>query len=351
MFPDDFDGIVAGAPGVDFNSLYSWRASFLPITGAVGSANFISPNTWKTTIHDEILRQCDTIDGVADGIIEDPILCKFDPSTLLCDSGSTNTSTCLTSAQVGIVRTVLSPYRWENGTLIYPGMNPGSELITADGLYSGTPWAFSQNWFRYAVYNDPDWDAATYTLADAQVCADVNAGNIRTWPNTLSNFQSKGGKMVIYHGSQDNQISSFNTPRFYEYLQSGMGYSTSQMDDFLRAFRISGLFHCNGGPGAWVIGQGGGTPGLGLFDRQHNVLAAVVDWFEQGIAPETITGTKFLNDTVSLGVSYTRSHCRWPFRNVYLGGGLDPDEATSWECQQISAEEAAIGTTGQDLTV
>lgn len=346
MFPDDFNGIVAGSPAVDFNNLYSWRASFYPITGAVGSANFISSDTWKTTIHNEVLRQCDSIDGVADGIIEDPILCEFDPSTLLCDTGNTNTSACLSSAQVDIVKEIFSPYEWQNGTLLYPAMNPGSEVITADGLYSGQPWALSVGWFRYAVYNNPDWDPANYSLVDAQVANEVDPGGIRTWPSTLSNFQSKGGKMVMFHGGQDNQISSFDTPRFYEYLRSGMSYSTSQMDDFLRFFRISGMFHCNSGPGAWVVGQGGGSSAQGPFDRDHNVLAAVVDWFEQGVAPDTIIGTKYVNDIASMGVGYTRNHCRWPLRNVYLGGGRNPNDTTSWECQQVSSEEEALGASG-----
>lgn len=354
IFPDDFDGIVAGSPAIDFNNLYSWRASFYPLTGAAGSANFISSDTWKTTIHNEILRQCDTIDGVADGIIEDPILCDFDPSTLLCEAGqegstSTNTSACLSAAQVEIVKKIFSPYEWADGTLLYPGMNPGSELITADGLYSGTTWALSAGWFRYAVYNDPDWDPANYSLADAAFADEANPGDIRTWPGSLAEFQKTGGKMVMFHGGQDNQISSFDTPRFYEHLRAGMGYdSTAQMDGFLRFFRISGMFHCNSGPGAWVVGQGGGASAQGTFDREHNVLAAVVDWFEQGLAPQTITGTKYVSDMASLGVAFARKHCRWPLRNVYLGGGRNPNETASWECQQVSAAEEQVGASGTE---
>lgn len=346
MFPDDFNGIVAGCPAVDFNNLYSWRASFYPITGAIGSDNFIDSDTWETTIHNEVLRQCDTIDGVADGIIEDSSLCHFDPSTLLCQSGVTDNSTCLTSAQVEIVQKVYSPYTWEDGTLLYPAMNPGSEINTAVGLLDGEPWAYSQSWFRYAVYNNPDWDPANYSLKDAAFADRVNPGNIRTWPSSLLPFQSRGGRLVMYHGGQDNQISSFNTPRFYEYLRAGMNYTTDDMDEFIRFFRISGMFHCSSGPGAWVVGQGGGASAQGPFDRQHNVLAAVVDWFEQDLAPETLTGTKYINDTASLGVSFTRDHCRWPFRNTYLGGGLDPNDPASWECQPISAAEEAVGASG-----
>ncbi|KAF3769552.1 hypothetical protein M406DRAFT_58845 [Cryphonectria parasitica EP155] len=321
MFPDDFDGISAGCPAVDFNNLYSWRASFYPTTGANGSANFIPTNVWETTIHDEVLRQCDTIDGVADGIIEDSSLCRFDPDALLCGT-VVNSSACLTSAQVDIVRTIFSPYDWQNGTLLYPAMNPGSEILAAAGLYDGQPWALSEGWFRYAVYNNPSWDPANYSLADAEVADEVNPGNIRTWPDTLSDFQSRGGKLIMYHGGQDNQISSFNSPRYYEYLRAGMNYSTDQMDEFIRFFRISGMFHCETGPGAWVIGQLGGAAAQGPFDREHNVLAALVAWVEQGAAPDTLTGTKYVNDTASAGVDFERAHCRWPLRNTYLGEDL-----------------------------
>ncbi|KAL2280137.1 hypothetical protein FJTKL_12750 [Diaporthe vaccinii] len=332
MFPDDFDGVVAGSPAVDFNNLYSWRARFYPITGPVGSPNFITPAFWKTTIHEEVLRQCDTLDGVADGIIEDPMLCHFDPAPLLC-SDSSNSSACLSPSQVDIVRKIFEPYSWENGTLLFPRMNPGGEIMSADGLYNGQPWALSQNWFRYAVYNDPKWDPASYTLGDAEFAQNVNPGTIRTWPSSLSTFQGRGGKVVMFHGLQDNQITSFNSPRFYDHLAEGMSYTPEQMDDFIRFFRISGMFHCNSGPGAWVVGQQGGSAAQGSFDRESNVLAAVVDWVEQGIAPETMTGTKFVNDSAALGVDFQRRHCRWPLRNTYLGG--DSKDLESWECQKV----------------
>ncbi|KKY31316.1 putative feruloyl esterase b [Diaporthe ampelina] len=231
IFPDDFDGVVAGP---------------------VGSSNFITPAFWKTTIHEEVLRQCDMLDGASDGIIEDPILCDFDPAPLVCGASS-NSSACLSSAQVEIVRQVFEPYLWGNGTLLFPRMNPGGEIMSADGLYNGQPWALSQNWFRYAIYNNPDWDPAAYTLADAESAENLNPGNIRTWPSSLSEFQDRGGKIVMFHGLQDNQITSLNSPRFYDHLAEGMSYTPEQMDDFLRFFRISGMFHCNSGPGAWVV--------------------------------------------------------------------------------------------------
>lgn len=142
MFPSDFDGIVAGSPALDFNNLQSWRASFFPITGPANSSGFISEATWSTLIHGEVLNQCDGLDGVFDGIIEDPDLCNFRPEALLCKK---NTSTnCLTAAQVEIVRQIFSPLYGENGTLIYPAMQPGSEILASQNLYAGKPFSYSK---------------------------------------------------------------------------------------------------------------------------------------------------------------------------------------------------------------
>ncbi|KAK9417782.1 putative DNA polymerase V [Seiridium unicorne] len=333
MFPEDFDGIVAGAPAVDFNNLYSWRASFFPLTGASSDYNFISAYTWNTTIHDEVLRQCDDIDGVKDGIIEDPLLCHFEPQALLCQANST--TNCLNPTQVDIVEKVYSDYLWPNGSVVFPGMQPGSEIQAATGLYSGRRFARSYDWFRFAVLENPDWDASTYSIDDAMIAAEKNPGNVRTWPSSLAAFESTNGKILSFHGMQDEQITSFNSKRFYEHLSSGMGYTSGQMDNFYRYFRVPGMYHCNGGPGAWVLGQGGGAPSKGIpFDAEHNLLAAVVDWVEQGIAPETVLGTKFVSDDVAQGVDYTHRHCRWPLRSTYLGSGYDPPDANSWECLQ-----------------
>lgn len=142
MFPYDFDGIVAGSPALDFNNLTSWRASFFPITGSVNSSNFITASTWKTLIHNEILNQCDGLDGVVDGIIEDPTLCHFRPETLRCANGTN--ADCLTPIQVEMVREIFSPLHGENGQLIYPAMQPGSEVLAVQKLYAGKPFSYSE---------------------------------------------------------------------------------------------------------------------------------------------------------------------------------------------------------------
>jgi feruloyl esterase len=107
-----------------------------------------------------------------------------------------------------------------------------------------------------------------------------------------------------------------------------MGLYSTQLDEFLRFFRISGMFHCNSGPGAWMIGQAG-SGSIG-FDPESNVLAAVVQWVEEGLPPETILGTKYVNDSKVNGVERSRRHCRFPYRNTYIGGNASLPQ--SWEC-------------------
>jgi len=142
MFPDDFDGIVVGAPAINFNNMTSWRASFFDKTGPKSSPNFISAPVWENLIHDEVLRQCDTIDGVADGIIENPALCHFRPEALICPD-TKSTEGCLTPAQVEIVKEVFSPLYGSSGELVFPAMQPGSEVLASQGLYAGTPFPYS----------------------------------------------------------------------------------------------------------------------------------------------------------------------------------------------------------------
>lgn len=179
------------------------------------------------------------------------------------------------------------------------------------------------------VYNDPSWDASIYGLDDARAAEALNPGNIRTFPSCLPEFEKNGGKLLIHHGRQDPQITSLNTDRFYHYLRGQR--SSAEMDEWVRYFQISGTSHCSTGPGAWVIGQGGNAAAAGIpFEANRNVLKAVVDWVEKGIAPEYVEGTKFVNDTVSMGVDFTRRHCRYPLRNTYVGG--DHKDALNWRC-------------------
>ncbi|OAA73345.1 Tannase/feruloyl esterase [Cordyceps fumosorosea ARSEF 2679] len=270
LHPDDYDGIVAGAPAVDFNLLQGQRAMFYNVTGAPGSSDYVPVETWRRLIHDEVLRQCDALDGVADGIIEVPSRCRFDPGTLLCDDhhGGSGAAACLNEAQVRQLRRIYADYRWPNGTLLFPRMNPGNELAATEKLLAGRPFNYSVEYYRYAVTGDRSWDMSRFTFAAIEAGDRADPGRLRTWPASLRRFQARGGKVLAYHGGQDNQITSFQSERFYERLAQHHGHAA--MDGWFRFFRVAGMQHCSGGPGAWVLGQGGGAAATppGGFDAE-----------------------------------------------------------------------------------
>ncbi|KAF2680991.1 tannase and feruloyl esterase [Lentithecium fluviatile CBS 122367] len=326
-FPEDFDGIVAGAPAFSFNNLTSWSGHFYPITGPANSPAFVPTSLWPV-VHADVLKQCDTLDGYADGILEDASICNYTAADLLCGSG-TNSSACLTAAQVETVQQIYSPTFAADGSLVYPRMQPGSEIVASFFIYNGVPFPYTADWFRYAIYNDPSWDPTKINATDYANAARINPFNIETWEGNLSAVRNRGAKILHWHGQMDGVISSENSPRYYEHVLQTMNVSLVELDTFYRFFRVSGTGHCSGGDGAWAIGQS--TVGNQSLDPSENVLMAVVDWVENDCAPETIIGTKWVNGTKAAGVEYQRAHCRYPKRNQYKGEG-DPNKISSWEC-------------------
>ncbi|KAF1926252.1 tannase and feruloyl esterase [Didymella exigua CBS 183.55] len=325
-FSEEFDGIVAGAPAISFNNLTSWSGSFFRATGTNTSDTFVTVPQWAI-VHADVLKQCDLLDGYADGILEYPPLCNYDPSGLQC-TGSSNASTCLSAKQVQTVKTVLSPLYNDKGDLVYPRLQPGAEILAAVILLGGTPFPYTTDWLRYAVYNDTTWSPANLNSTDFDNAARIDPGGIQTWKGDLSEAK-KNSKILHWHGAMDAIISSANSPRYYEHVRETMGLSSDELDEFYRFFTVSGTGHCGGGDGAHVIGQA--SDEVTTYDPKENILMAIVDWVENGNAPETLIGTKYVNDTQSLGVKFQRAHCKYPKHNQYKGEG-DANLIESWEC-------------------
>jgi feruloyl esterase len=298
-FPGDFDGIVAGAPALAFNNLSSWSGRGLYVTGPPTAPTFLTPQHWAL-VHEDVLAQCDGLDGVVDGIIEDNDLCAYRPENLQCSrsnstyANSTGT-TCLTAPQVLTVRTLFTDFYGLNGSIIFPRANYGAEIPMSFIYYNGQPFPYTQDWYRYAIYNDPTWSAADFSLADAAYAAAKNPSNIETWNGDLSPYQKKGGKILHYHGLADPIITSDNSPRYYNHVSNTMQLPSSDLDAFYRFFRVSGMGHCSGGDGAWGIGQNAALLNGTEQTAQNNVLLRIVDWVENGNAPESLTGYKYIN--------------------------------------------------------
>jgi feruloyl esterase len=274
-------------------------------------------------------------------IIEDPDLCHPNFESILCNNNNTTSSsttylpTCLTSSQISRINLVYSPLTSPNGTLLYPRMQPGSELLAATTLYSGTPYPSSVDWFRYVVFSNPHWNPTTLTLSDIAHARSQDPFTISTWDGDLSPFRKAGGKLLHYHGLQDQAITSDNSARYYRKVARTMNLAPKALDEFYRYFRISGMGHCNRGPGAWEIGAyaTGGSVLKTRTEPEGNVLMAVVEWVEQGRVPEFVSGVKYVGDQAERGVAFERRHCRFPRRNVYVGveGGYGNQDG--WECQ------------------
>jgi feruloyl esterase len=335
-YPEDFDGIIAGAAANDFNHLQGWSAHFLTLTGAVGTDTFLTSADW-TTVQTYVLEQCDkAIDGVADGILEDPTQCKFDETKIPICSDSVTTS-CLTSTQVETVGKVFKPLYDANGALIYPALFPGAQVDAFKlGLLSGTPQGIAGDWFRGAVYNDSSYDISKISAADIALAQsqDNLHGNPSAFSAKLGGFRDAGKKFMMYHGMADPMTSGGNAQRYYLKLANELGASDAELDNFFRLFRISGMAHCGvggiSGAGAWEFGQSGAAA-----SASNNIVSNLVDWVENGKAPDTLKGTKFWYDTPSYGIMFERNHCRFPYRTTYIGNGADSTKPASWTCKKI----------------
>ncbi|KAF9258402.1 tannase and feruloyl esterase [Marasmius fiardii PR-910] len=327
-FPEDFDGVVAGAPAANFNALLSWSGHFFSeITKDASQPTFIPTELWTTLIHNDIISQCDEIDGAKDGIIEVPSLCNYDPSGLLCPEGTTNASSCLTQTQIETVRKTYEPFLASDGkTLIYPRAQPGGEGGSTTML-SGQPFLYTSDWFKYVIYNS-SFDPTTLALSDYEFAIDQDPFNISTFKGDLKSFGARGGKLLTYHGQEDGIITPLISEVYYDHAREVSG----ELESYYRFFRVSGMSHCSGGPGAHQIGQGrsNGT----RLEPEKNVLTAMVRWVEEGTAPETVEGVKYVNDDPAQGVAFQRRHCRYPLRNTYDGSG-DPNLPDSWSCQAL----------------
>ncbi|KAM5344441.1 hypothetical protein ACJ41O_012977 [Fusarium nematophilum] len=325
-FPDDFDGIVAGAPAIAFMGLMSRSASLFAITGAPGAPTFLETAEWDMVM-DDVLTQCDHLDGAVDGVIEDPNLCQYRPESLICGSGKT--AGCLTAEQVNTVRQVFSPLYGANATFVYPRIQPSGSAAFAFTV-NGVPFQYSTEWMRYVLYEDETWDPSTVGPVDYDRMLASNPYNIHTWEGDLSGIRDRGSKIIHWHGLQDGLISGDISQLYYDHVAQTMGLKNTELDKFYRYFRVSGCGHCSGGDGASRIGNK--LNNLGGMDADNNVLLAIVRWVEEGVAPETITGTRFANGSSENAVEYKRRHCRYPYRNVFVGKG-DSKDPDNWKCK------------------
>ena len=325
-FPDDFDGILAGAPA---NFWTHMVASGID----VGQAMYRNPAAYISDIKlpaitRAVLAACDLQDGAKDGIINDPLHCRFDPSVLLCHG--TESRTCLTSPQITALKKLYAGGQDSHGNQIFPGFIPGGEnsgwaqWIVGPGPGGSAGTAYGENYFRYMVFEDPTWNALTANVDLAEKRADEKTARaLNATDPDLSRFQARGGKLILYHGWNDPAISPLNTINYYNSVLKVEG--TQQAESFVRLYMIPGMQHCLGGPGASSFGQLGTTTTKG---QEHGIYAALEEWVEKNTPPGDVIGTKYIDDSPAKGAMLTRPICPYPQVAKYNGSGAVTDSAS-----------------------
>lgn len=328
-YPNDYDGIVAGAPANAFSHIligFAWNMQMLS-----DPANYIPAKKLKA-IEAAVLAACDARDGVSDGVLDDPTKCAFDPAVMLCKGAETDD--CLTEKQVAVLKKIYAGPRNAKGELIIPGFTPGGETgpggwtgwITGGAATSGAAqYFFSTQAFKNMVYSDPNWDLKSFDLErDSKVAHEKLAPVLNATNPDLKAFSARGGKLILYHGWNDAALPPVNTINYFESVVAKMGQR--QTDSFVRLFMAPGMQHCSSGPGPDFFGQMvTKTPS----DAQHDMTLAIEKWVEQGVAPEMVIATK--RQGPSQPALRTRPLCPYPQVARYKGTG-STDDAANFSC-------------------
>ncbi len=327
-FPEDYDGILAGAPA---NAWSTMVASGVAGMQKLGDPRAYIPDWKLPAIQKAALDACDAQDGVKDGIIADPGKCKFDPAVLTCKGE--DELDCLTPPQVETLRGLYTGGKDNEGKVIFPGFTPGDETSWREWVIGESPEGASsaqylRNYFRYMVTGDPKWNALTadvdamLKLSREKMAADLDATN----PD-MSRFAAHGGKLILYHGWNDQAISPWNTVAFYEQVQAAMG--AEKAASFTRLYMAPGVEHCTGGPGPSAMGQFGLMPAKG---PQFGLFDSLQDWVEKGAPDEDVFATKYAPGADGkVKPVMTRPLCAYPRVAKYKGTGETNDPA-SFEC-------------------
>ena len=333
FYPEDYDGIVAGAPGMSYAHLMMSFLWGLKATEAPGA--LIPPDKLKV-LHAAVVAACDGDDGLKDGLISDPPACRFDLASVTCKSADKGESQadCLTPEQARTARLIYDgPKNGRTGASIYPGFAYGSEADPSSGSPLGYGWGaiqgplariFAIPLLRTMVYRDPAWDWRTFDWDKDAAEVDRRVGpDITALSPDLRRFKAHGGKLLIYQGWGD-QLNGQTLP--IEYRRTVIDFLAAkdrgvrakhEVDGFLRVFMAPGMAHCMGGPGF----------------TDFDALSSVQAWVETGDAPDQILA--FRSPSAALtpapGAQEARPICAYPKSARYMGSGSAAD-AASFKC-------------------
>lgn len=314
-FPEDYDGIIAGAPANNrirqtFGFMWSWTATHTPDGKPILTAAKLS------LVTKAVVDACDATDGLKDGLVDDPRRCAFDPAKLACKAGADD-ATCLTPPQVEAVTKVYEGAKNpRTGEQIFTGWPRGSESF---GESAGQSWRgyvldpgepSRIGLFRYFLFNDPNWDVRTLDYDRDLTYAEERLAHLPAVSRDLSAFKKRGNKLLMYAGWMDPVVPPQDTAAYYEHVAKGMG-GFEGIRGFARLFMAPGMGHCSGGPGP----------------SQFDALTALEQWVEKGVAPDKLVATHSTNGKVDR----TRPLCPYPQVARHKGTG-SIDDAANFAC-------------------
>ncbi|WP_295325304.1 tannase/feruloyl esterase family alpha/beta hydrolase [uncultured Sphingopyxis sp.] len=346
--PEDFDGIIAGAPGNNRTALnFQFMWNFLSNHRRGDNSTQIVPNRKLPMIRRAVVAACDADDGVIDGVITEPLKCGFDVGALACPGAET--ANCLTAEQVATMRAIYrGPRNARTGEQLYPGLTLGSEGMGGDEANPGWAdfWANPDkpdepqraDFFRYWVFKDANWNWWNFDWdKDVDTVQRVIAPVVNATDPDISAFRARGGKLIMFMGWDDPVGSSVEAINYYDSVVArGQGADEAarlaDTQSFARLYMIPGMGHTAGGPGATHVSTATRDSAPPVEDARHDMGLALYDWVERGTAPEALIGTHFSSGTGATGtVQFQRPICVYPKVARYAGG--DPNSAESFRCE------------------
>lgn len=300
-YPEDYNGIVAGAPAANYLETVTQLVQYSQVRSVPsGSPPLLAK---KRLVHDAIMTKCDELDGVKDGLLENPLQCRFDPGALRCNGA--DGPGCLTDAEVGAFRTIYGGLRSKTGEVIFSGPALGAEDAPDWDAWIDSPQntLIGEEFYRWMVYDDPTFKIASYDFHRDYPAARARLGPSLNASTDLSAFARRGGKLIIYQGWADPAVTAGSTIQYVDEVQRKIG---PQAAGHVRLFMAPGMGHCAGGPGP------------DSFDMQ----SALERWVEQGEAPERVVAEKRGGPD-----PFSRPLCAWPKTARYSGSGSIRDAA------------------------
>src|SRR5262245_7413202 len=317
-FPTDFDGIIAGAPAVNGVHLHAGRVAINRAVNATPAGAI--PASKYPVIHQAVLAACDAKDGVADGVLENPGACSFDPKVLQCSASGQEDSACLSAAQVEAASRLYAGARHPAPTVtVQHGLAPGAELGW-NVLGGPQPIVLAVEAFKYVIMKDKSWEASRFNAhTDLDVALASDPDDVLGSTNAdLRPFFARGGKLLMYHGWSDPQVTPYNTINFFQKVlatQGGAGVGAS-----VQLYMVPGMNHCQGGPGT------------DSFDK----VRAIEDWMRTGSAPSRIDAAHLTKGVIDR----TRPLCPWGQVAKWNGTG-STDDAANFAC--VSSTVGSVG--------